>query len=387
MSVESPNTPRSKISKLWADFWSEWNKRLITGAVALSFAALGLLGRTLWPNIKRSASEIRTLSPDDAKKIADTELGSGVVRVFPFREATDATQHIWAVVEEAGSYHAYLLSQNLHPIAGESPYTATRIKTACDDFGPAVPINTDGAAGVLDLRHDGNHQVFANCSDGGTGLWTLNMLMIDMPTSKQYRVAVTNHFDERPLDYGWPKDIDTAPEIKQWFIAEARQDTALNPRPDTKATQQAATPNQEPWDLVQLARETRVWREANGDTFQGGTVSIHIYPGKPPVDPQSEKDFCPVIDGDMMYISQFKGPLFAYNRKRNEHFVIYVPEYEHAWEETLDTGDRYLWFRSHFEMNDNNAYSWAFDKTTHELRPFDQMKDKLQADHVKTTEC
>jgi hypothetical protein len=211
--------------------------------------------------------------------------------------------------------------------------------------------------------------------------------MIDIATSKEYKVEVASDYNDRPLTYKWPNDIDSVPEIKQWFIAEARQDTGLNPLLDPEVMKDVAGPNKEQWDLVQLSRETKVWREANGDVPKEGTVSIHIYPGKPPVSPESQNFFCPVSDGDTMYITQFKGPLFAYNSKRNEHFIIYVPEYEHAWAKELGGGDRYLWFRSNMELNDKNDYTWVFDKTTHELRPFDQMKDKLEADHVKTPDC
>jgi hypothetical protein len=59
--------------------------------------------------------------------------------------------------------------------------------------------------------------------------------------------------------------------------------------------------------------------------------------------PNSSSSVCTVDDGTVKWQSQFKGPLFSYDKSKDTHHVVWVPKSNYDWISSLISGEKYLW--------------------------------------------
>lgn len=85
------------------------------------------------------------------------------------------------------------------------------------------------------------------------------------------------------------------------------------------------------------------WHKENGDKYIG-SVKIHWYEGKPTCTASVVEE---LDAGEITWISYFKGPLYAYSKSRQQHFIAYSPQWIYEWVKNMAFDGGKLWFSCH----------------------------------------
>ena len=98
----------------------------------------------------------------------------------------------------------------------------------------------------------------------------------------------------------------------------------------------------------------------NNEGIKNGAVKIMDYPGKISY---GASEAARAEDGQYLFVSYFKGPIYRYNKTNDKHAVIYAPPTEYDWCDSLKwDGKRLL-----ISLRDN-AGQLEFDNNTCSLR-------------------
>jgi hypothetical protein len=107
-------------------------------------------------------------------------------------------------------------------------------------------------------------------------------------------------------------------------------------------------------------REITYWKQNNGKGFYSGKPEVLEMPGPIATD---ESVTCKIDDGDISWVSYFKGEVYGYDVAKNVHYLVYVPKCEINAVNSMISGTNYLWLG----VATNNGII-VFDKSSHELR-------------------
>lgn len=198
---------------------------------------------------------------------------------------------------------------------------------------------------VKDVDCDGHREVILEYESRGTGAGTRVLMVYSTRRRQLLRLSEYRSWQNLagPTAAEVSIEPDDDPEAVAVLEAEAKRRGFL----------QAATPI----DLDSPKFSIQRWHKENGAN-PVGQIRIHCYPGRPPYG-STVMDECDT--GDIVWIAQFKGPLFGYVKSQDEHFIAYSPAWFYNWPECLAFDGVRLWFGVHckkgimcFRPADNN---------------------------------
>jgi hypothetical protein len=123
--------------------------------------------------------------------------------------------------------------------------------------------------------------------------------------------------------------------------------------------------------LVDQKDETFIWEQNNSAGFYKGKLKLHEVSGK--VGSESST-VCTVQDGDLTWLSYFKGSVYGYSSKRDAHFLLYSPWSNYEWVASMIAGKTYLWIGTTIptdKYNPSKRSLMAYNKVKHELETID----------------
>lgn len=184
---------------------------------------------------------------------------------------------------------------------------------------------------VKDVDRDGHREIILEYKSRGTGAGT-RVLMVYSTRSRQL-LRLSEYRSWQNLAGPTAAEVSIEPEDDPEAVA------ILETEAKRRGLLQAAAPI----DLNNLEFSIQRWHKENG-AHPIGEIRIHLYPGWPPYG-STVVDECDT--GDIVWIAQFKGPLFGYVKSKNQHFIAYSPAWFYNWPKCLAyDGDR-LWFGIH----------------------------------------
>jgi hypothetical protein len=326
-------------------FREEWSKKVIAGAVVLSFAILGFFGRKTTAWLRGTFSDIRNVSKQEALNISRNYLGSNVVAAIPFRNVGDKAQYIAALgaFDESNSgMPAFLL------VGNGRQYDVIKLDTTVHDV-ERDDDNLRGLFGVIDCDGTGKKRVYTVDRSGGSGMYGVTVGIYDGAERVLYSVETEgNSYDDVDLPLEFSKSVSDKPAIRKWLEVKAKELVIARPDP--------------------YIREVHLWRltnypkadfEKSGKDFHEGLVQIHEFPGRIPT-ADANSIGCQLEDAQFQWISFFKGGVFGYDKQRNVHFAVWIPYDDYDWIQELTSGEQYLWFG-----HDSKHAIAAYDKKEH----------------------
>lgn len=315
------------------------------GLIALALLCAGFFGRSLLDKYRRWRTDRTNLTVSSALDEAHELIGSRIAGVIPFKNKGNPEQFI-LVAQEHPSFPnegwdsgdpVYLLEG----IAGA--YQIRNLDIGAED----ILAGTNGAAsmplwGVIDIDGDGSRQVYVISRSGGSGYYSFTLRVYDTRENATYDAESDGQYGDTNSITLTP-NASNRPKLKAWLSATARQLIAAH-------SDKIGTNNY----------EVEEWRKKNGDDFEEGKVIIQEYPGKIP---PTEGGYCLVDDGQYKWVSFNKGAVFAYDKGRDVHFVVYKPGSDYNSPYSIISGQDYVWF----DNDNHDVTSLAFNKTTHIL--------------------
>ena len=324
-------------------FREEWKKKLVASAVVLSFAILAFFGKTAVTWVRGLLTGARNINDQQALRISRNYLGNNVVAAVPFRNVGDKAQYIAAVLAVDGiGRPAFLL------VGEDGKYEAIKLNPDVVDGEKDELENPKGLFGVVDIEGDGNKLVYTIYRWGGSGGYTVKVGLYDGRERVAYSVEEGGEYGDLDLLPEFSQSASARPAIRKWLADKAKELVIARA------------------DLPGYVREANLWRQTNGAHFKAGLVHIQEFPGRIP-DTEADSDNgdsigCKVEDARFQWISFFKGGVFGYDKERNVHFAVWIPDTEYHWIRELTSGDQYLWFG-----HDSKQPIAAFDKKEHVL--------------------
>ena len=353
----------ARSDSLWRKFKEEWVKKLIAGGVALSFLILGLFGRSALNWLKHIKAGIENISKEQASQISKTYLGQGVVAALPFRNIGEDEQYIAALVatndisREVGlGTNAYLL------VSRDDKYETHKLPTKVSLGENTAEFRR--SFGVVDIDNDGKNRVFTVFVSGGTGFYMIEVGLYDAHDQVSYTAENSNlTYTDTAFNPDFSDNLSSKPNIRGWLVAKGSEFVIAGINP------------------TGLSHETNLWRQSQGEDFKGGLVQTNEFPGPIPVvdGPTVE---CEVEDAQFIWISFFKSGVFGYDRRRNVHFVVWMPDSQYNWVSELTSGEDYLWIGG-----DGKNAQFAFDKRQHFLLTPSSMSGIKATEFAHPSKC
>lgn len=315
-------------------------ERVATGLIALALLVAGFFGRAIWDGYQRWLAAYRNLPKEIALDEAHRLVGSKIADVVPFRNKGRPEQLI-LVVQDGGT--PAVLTDPGDPVllleGINGAYQIHNLQINAYDILSAKPLPLWG---VIDVDGKGLKQVYAINRSGGSGAYGF--------TVRVYDTVERNTYDaEGGGAYGDTGGISLSPNaaarpaMQAWLSATGQQLIAGHTD-----------------DTGSYLYQVEAWRRKNGADFAEGKVVIQEFPGKIP--PSGGSTACVIDDGAFVWVSFFKGAVFAYNKARDVHFVVFKPESDYGWRRSLLSGRDYLWLD-----DTKDVTALAFNKTTHVL--------------------
>ena len=109
-----------------------------------------------------------------------------------------------------------------------------------------------------------------------------------------------------------------------------------------------------------MGAEDAEWFLNNGE-IKNGIVKIKEYSGKNPSNGTTESAV--VEDEQYLFVSYFKGSVYRYDKTNDKHAVIYAPEFQYDWVDSLKWDGQ----RLTIGLRDN-AGVFEFENATNILR-------------------
>lgn len=330
--------------KLWKAFREEWNKKLIAGAVALTFVGLAFFARSAINVFKQMSADFRSISKKEALTTSKTYLGNNVLAALPFRNVGDDAQYIAAVtaiddtsVVLGSGMQAFLLAGN-----GDK-YDVIKLEPQVFDQQRQDHKDLRGLFGLIDLEGDGKKSVFTVYRAGGNAKYTIEVGLYDAAERESYQLSEEGEYGNSGSLAVLSKYVPPNPAVQKWFAEKTKEFIIVRDDP------------------ASYEGEAQLWRMSNGDDFTGGLVQIHEFPGRIPLSDAPSIE-CEVEDTQFQWISFFKGGIFGYDKNRKVHFAVWLPPNRDAFVPELTSGEQYLWFG-----HDKEDAEFAFDKKEHFL--------------------
>jgi hypothetical protein len=385
-TVSENQKPEDQKKKWIAKLGSKWAQALIATLIGLSITVpLTFFWGEGTKMVKAWYAERQNMSYEDALAEAKENVGASTVDVIPFRNA-DSSQQFIAVItnppkSETPPKNPYSTSSKegsefflgeetmcayTHPspqhqcypikilrkIEGASSEVADPGLAAYDtvfdrdkyvdgkligDFTPEQDYR-NSLLGVVDIDEDGNKEVYSmyrSVPGAGSRAYVIKIKLYDSLTEDVYELrgsaepssttANLHYVDKRPKE-----------EFSKW----------MNQKADTLILfdQGASTRDQE-WDQLtekeRHSKEVRDWIRDNGVGFDEGPLTLKEHEGQVP---ESGSSSCTINDGVFEWRPFFKGALFGYDKARDTHYVVWVPESNYDMvSPSMVAGKQYLW--------------------------------------------
>jgi hypothetical protein len=192
--------------------------------------------------------------------------------------------------------------------------------------------------GVVDLDDDGNKEVYSVYrahTGAGTGPYMVKVWLYDSLTGEVYELTAEAEVTSATLN---PQFTNEPP--KESFSAFMYQKADALTWID-----QGGEASDEDWQRMteqeRYQHEVRIWLRNHGEGFYEGSVKVEAFEGPPPE--TGTTIVCSLVDGDFEWWSYFKGAMFGFDKTKDIHYVLWVPDSNYAWVTSIVAGQRYLW--------------------------------------------
>jgi hypothetical protein len=186
---------------------------------------------------------------------------------------------------------------------------------------------------VRDVDGDGNREIVFEDQSYGTGGGSRSLMIYSTSNSRLFSLTESLNWQNRAGPVSPEIDIKSAdsPEMIRVLEAVAKSHGFL--RLGTVV------------DFDSPEFSVQRWHKENG-TRTSGMVRIHHYQGYPPF----KASVVATLDtGTIFWMSFFKGPLTAYEKLLDRHFVVYSAAWSYNWAKSLVFDGQRLWFSSHLK--------------------------------------
>ncbi len=273
---------RGAIIQLWDKFKEEWKRKLIAGAVALSFGVLALFGKSALYWLRSLNADLQCISRDEAVRVSKEYLGQGVESAIPFRNVGDDHQYIAALVNTRGSgpfgngREAFVLVSR-----GDKYETHLLNTTVLDEYAKDKSDLHD-IFGVEKL--EGRQRVFAVYRGGGNRYYTIQVDLYDPVEGTEYTATQECEYTCTTFNPNLSDNVVGKVSILNWLETKGQKLILgqINP--------------------ASIGEESTLWQQSQGDNFKGGQIKIHEFAGKIPAQgsPGVPSIVCEVEDSEFI---------------------------------------------------------------------------------------
>lgn len=315
---------------------------LSVAKVSVSFLSkpfkLGMQRLRVWAFQLRSKKP--PLPEDRAKEIAYSVLAGDVLRAISFRNL--GSPHLFIASLRRSSERDFDLRAYVMEQAGKT----FRVVWKSDPLCTALPT----AIEVRDIDNDGNREVVLEDQSYGTGGGAKSLIVYSISKSRVFSITESLNWQNRtgPISPEIEIKAADAPEMVRVLEEVAMKHGFLQPNKVVD------------FDLAEFSVQR--WHKENGARTSGAT-KIHYYNGYPP----DKSTVVATLDSSTMWISFFKGPLIAYEKIHERHYVVYSPAWSYNWVKCLAWNGKLLWFGSHCKKGLMSFYPGQNLLETHEV--------------------
>jgi len=186
---------------------------------------------------------------------------------------------------------------------------------------------------VRDVDGDGNREVVFEDQSYGTGGGSRRLMIYSTSNSRLFSVTESLNWQNRAGPVSPEIEIKPADSPEMIRVLEAVAKSRGFLQPGTVV------------DFDSAEFSVQRWHKENG-TRTSGTVRIKHYQGYPPC----KASVVVTLDaGTILWMSFFKGPLIAYEKLNDRHFVAYSAAWSYNWVKSLVFDGQRLWFSSHLK--------------------------------------
>jgi hypothetical protein len=185
---------------------------------------------------------------------------------------------------------------------------------------------------VVDLDKDGIKEIAFESSSFGSGAGSKNLYVYSLQNDQLFEVEEFYDYSNAatPDVFLVKMDAGTNERFREGLI--------------DYATSRGFLQGNEPIDYDDPKFAVLRWHKENGDK-RIGKVKVHLYSGSP-VYPE-DCTHRTLDAGDLIWTAFFKGPLFAFVKSKDRHFIPYSPQWVYEWVKSLADDGRQLWFVCH----------------------------------------
>ena len=268
-------------------------------------------------------SDKKNISPAEALSIAKIYVGPEAVEAKPFRNKDNDRQYI-AVMTNLPTSGSFSKIEIVLLEGNSSVYKNTETGIILNGVDPHPNVMQ-----IEDVQKDGNKEIFTNTGFYGNSGYTKELRIYDTIIHKVYELDINvSYYRDNATILDPPGEPDDE-VIANWMLNKAKDDI-----PNRLDGENAGT--------------TYSWEKIHGVGFHSGKLHITEVPGRLVTGPNSSLG-CHVDDGDYEWDSIFKGGVYGYDKKRNTSFIVYVPQLDLNWVDSLISGNKYLWIDAVFD--------------------------------------
>lgn len=346
VDANAKSSMRAYFALLWAEFKKEWLKKVVVALVAIVMVPIVWVGHEFYERAKRIHRDFQNISQAEALGIARQRLGTSVVVAVPFVNNATASEQFIAVFE-SGEFES-----TVHLLRGAAGiYETTDVRLKAHHFRPIDDRNTSAYAasvfGVVDVNNDGNSELYAMRSDGGTGQWWVQIEMVDTATKKRAEASAQGDTNATDLEVETAGDVDA---VAGWraFMSQKLAEFRNGASPSAKTREVPSTVTSSVRQPLQQAAHRgkfpapAEWQRNHGKDFVKGPLKLSWIPGEVKESEWGSVE-CVASQDDMDWIIIFKGPVLMYDKKKNAHAVMLVDADQVREMALLYAGDRYVW--------------------------------------------
>jgi hypothetical protein len=184
---------------------------------------------------------------------------------------------------------------------------------------------------VSDIDNDGYQEVVFEDWSSGSGAGMKRLKIYSCERARLFRITESREWQNRAGPISPEIEIDSADdrELDRKFEEFAKQRGFLKPITSID------------FDLPEFAVQR--WHKENGKLLSG-TVRVHRYRGIP----NCQASVIATLDTeDFHWVSFFKGPVCAYEKRQDWHFVAFSAAWSYNWATCLAWDGKRIWFGLH----------------------------------------
>ncbi len=293
------------------------------------------------------------LNESNARRIASSVLAGHIVKVISYRNI--GSKHIFLTGVRCSSvddhdYQVYVLEQfgNNYRVIWKSE--------------PIIKSNPPSVQ-VVDIDKDEIKEIIFIDESFGTGAGLRVMYIYS--TFKNQLFQIMEKYDWQDAAGPISPQIEIVPEPDKEFSRAIEQ----------YALKQGYLKD-EFVDLNKPEYAVQKWHTLNG-VKRKGMVKLFFYDNRPKYGASISAT---LETTDIIWIAYFKGPLYGYIKKRNQHFVAYSPSWIYNCITCLAYDGESLWFGAH---SDFGLFSFKFEQTKGYLNYYTHYNNKEFGEVVK----